>query len=600
MRVHNFYTDLLMSLCYYLDRVTNNNIKNFQFNIGSRSFSLSYDPNYELPSAYVTYNNTTHTNARPHSFLHSFSNYNQINVLYNRDRNLLLKIQEDHFNVSIDVKINLDSQFQAIDLKHNIESKIPIGKPLQIYRFTSFFELDNTFINPYLFDPINNVIDNLFFRHNQILNSFSYYFSVSYEPLVKLDTINFDGLDINQSTYSLDLNFDIAIQIPTRLLFSPFTRSSPDEYKQIKYDKLQVPITNDKNILPIEFLLEVDGVYKKIIAFSNLTDTIHEYIDENLEFKYQYILGSSIEFGDVSNSSLYKASVSITSGNEENKYGQINGANISGNIKNVVIEDNTFSADFEGDFEGVVKSFRIEDALYEFRYRKHNIKNIKIKNPEIKIIDYRILIPNSIFEVIKTFRIPNAEIDFEFTKIFPDVELNKKGEFLLKEYNMFGKIDKESSKISFDKYEFDYKLLTIEPVLKFFPVRGPGAIDDISIDFSMDSSAISPITPIVLNNYSSENYNLVLDNLIYTLIEDSNRYIIEIPLPFYNKSIPKEYSLFFTGCGTTVDQNNVNLILDRINSIYSKLVFTTHEGFFKDHFSHVSKLYPLFFSMPRS
>jgi hypothetical protein len=194
-------------------------------------------------------------------------------------------IQEDHFTISVDISINCDTQFQAIDFKHMFESVMPLNKYLQIYRFVSYFEISSEFLNPYLFDPSKDKIDNLFFKHNSLTDELNYYFSVGYEPLIRLTNAAVNIGEVSTSTFALNLSFELLMQLPSKILFNYQSEQQRlakfDDIKFLKFDNVKVtslpveitdaPITMLGVVIPVKVI--VSEVSKPISFVVDLSDT---------------------------------------------------------------------------------------------------------------------------------------------------------------------------------------------------------------------------------------------------------------------------------------------------------------------------------------
>lgn len=641
MKVHNVFSDILLSLSYYLNKVLEGRIKAFQYNISSTSFNLDYEANYELPAAIITYTNSSYLNARPSTFLRNFSNYNQIPVLHNYTKNIGLKIQEDHFTISIDVVINCDSQFQAIDFKHTFESISPLNKYLQIYKFVSYYEIGNEYLNPYLFDVSKDKIENIFFKHNELTDELNYYFSVGYEPLIRLVSSNINIGEVTASTFSLNLSFELLMQLPSKILFdyasSKQAAAKFDDIKFLKFDNVKVPCNieyeyielklkrnSDNSLLIVNCpcVKDIDnftlnGEFKSdLLTVSINTDTLESSYDA---YVYGFIEDKIIE------RSIIKYQVGKLGG----KYGQIYGDKINGKLKNIEVQDSKyFSAWFEGEFYGTISTFKIEQLNYEYIS-----DSFKITNPNVTVSDgfrvmaHRFVDSGNIFSAIKNINVFKSEVDYSHTKITAlsiydnatqkyteviplntPIGLSPDGEFTFEFQNAIisGLINKTTSQILIFAVEKDplipitFKIheLQLDVIFKSFTIRGPGNIESITIDFHLTNESISNISPTELVNYSSDKYNLVLDKLNISEKDSSNRYTITIPLPFYFTSIPKQFNFYFTKTHYLTDETKLEFIIDQSLSTTSSLVLTTTEQCYFKYLYYISNIFPVFFSTP--
>lgn len=631
MKVHNIYSDILLSLSYFVNKVLEGQIKTFQYNIGSVSFNLDYSPNFEFPSAIINYVNSNYLNSRPDTFLRTFSNYNQIPILYNESKDIELKIQEDLFTVSIEIILNCDSQYSVINFKHLLESSIPINKYLQLYKFVSYYELDDNYINPYLFDVTKDKIQNLIFKHNRITDELNYYFSVGYEPLIKLTNSSINIGDISASSFNLNLSFDLLMHLPSKILFSYSSESQKkslfDSIKYLRHTNIKVPVNLDNEHIEIR--------YKNNNDILNIINCPCEFIDtavsgkfsnDELNLKLTATINNSVTFatisGTINTTVITDASVKIYSGFESTKYGNINGTNISGKLKNIFIDnDNNLSAIFEGELNNFITTTTIENFKIANISTDRKISNLQY-DTNFKILNTRLLETANIFSIIKTINSTKSELDFNLTKItgisFYNTAENK--------YTNIFKLLEPISLNASGQFEFEYNSIIIsgivslntiinisavnnennpnlqlfelefDSVFKYFPIRGPGNIERITVDFNLTNEPISTISPIEILNYSPDRFNLVLDTLNITRLEATNRYSLSIPMPYFNNTIPTNYSFYFTYSGYMTDETKLELILDTVNSTVSELVFTTTTQFNTLYLNSVSKIHPLFFS----
>ncbi len=639
MKVHNLYSDILLSLSYFLNKVLEGRIKTFQYNISSTSFNLDYNANYELPAAIITYNTSTYLNARPSTFLRSFSNYNQIPVLHDHNKNIGLLIQEDHFTISVDISINCDTQFQAIDFKHMFESVMPLNKYLQIYRFVSYFEISNEFLNPYLFDPSKDKIDNLFFKHNSLTDELNYYFSVGYEPLIRLTNAAVNIGEVSSSTFALNLSFELLMQLPSKILFDYQSEQQRlakfDDIKFLKFDNVKVPCNLDLEY--IELQLKQSGSTDVVIVNCPCVKDLDNF-SLNGEFKND-LLNVSIQadtlessfnayvYGFIDDKVVEKATVNYQAGKLGVKYGFISGNKISGKLKNIEITDNTyFSAWFEGEFYGTLSSFRIEQLSYEYISDSFTIRNPNIQiDEQFKVMNHRFVDAGNIFSSIKTINLFKNELDFDHTKIIgvsfynetekkytdvistiSNIDITNSGTFSfeIEDLLITGSINETTStisisavdKITLQQTHLKVHELVLNVVFKYFPIRGPNKIQQITIDFRLTNESISNISPIEIQNYSSEKYNLVIDKPLLSEMDSSHRYDLNVPLPYYFNNIPNTFTLYFTKQNYLTDEAKLEFIIDKVRSTTSNLVLTTTEQCYFKYLYYVSNIYPIFFS----
>jgi len=256
MKIHCFYSDLLLSLRYFFDNILfpGNQIKSYQFNIGNRTFQLKNETaNFELPAIIINYRSSTPMGYHPYVFKHTpLENNNKYPILYNKTKRLSLLLQEEQFEFNIEVSINCESQLSAIQFEHQIQHMLIINKYFHFYKFYSFLELDDEFINSDMFDVHNDEIINLFVKQDQLTNKTRYCFSVQYEPLIRLDSISSAIQSTDQRSYQTSLSLTLLTPSPAYVEIPPFERgrSFPNIKKNI--DGVVVP-TDDIPILTLSF-----------------------------------------------------------------------------------------------------------------------------------------------------------------------------------------------------------------------------------------------------------------------------------------------------------------------------------------------------------
>jgi hypothetical protein len=318
MNIHNYYSDVLLSIRTLFDNfIFNSNfIKYYSFNIANKTFELSqrdYKPNRELPSVIVNLESERYTfGERPTNIIRSsLENINQIPVLYDFETKRTIFIQEEHIVIPLLINFNCESQFQAKEVEYHIKRFLPLDKYIQLYEFTSFLEIDSSFLLKLGFDFNKRSIVNLFTRLNKNLGISEYCFSLSYRPLLHLMSINTNISSPEQSTYTVNMSLDLSIQAPLHILYDTpsnkiesinvdFTRFG---HEPIAYDSMKSYIQqNDdirlnspkkiirRNLLVHDFTdfnlmeLEVKGVNYKLFEISFDTDDF--ILKDNMEFNF--------------------------------------------------------------------------------------------------------------------------------------------------------------------------------------------------------------------------------------------------------------------------------------------------------------------------
>ncbi len=221
MFIHNFYSDLLISTRVLFDNYIfqyPNYIKKYEFNYGNRVFQLDpeYKTNYEFPVILVNLNNPTPTFGQRYETLKPIQlpNVNHTPVLYNLTNNKILYVQEEQTNVSLSVTINCESQFQAREIEHVLLRYLPLNKFINLYSFTSFLEISNTFLNKNFFDINNHKILNLFDKMDNNTGEIEHFFSIQYSPLLRNESLTANITDSTQRSFQVTLELTFNIQLP--------------------------------------------------------------------------------------------------------------------------------------------------------------------------------------------------------------------------------------------------------------------------------------------------------------------------------------------------------------------------------------------------
>jgi len=451
MQVHNIYADLSFFLSHVLNSILNNRIKQFKYNLGNASFVLNYDPNYELPIAIVNFISLEPFNTRMQTFHRVLSNNTYlVPVLYDRNKDLELQLQEDLYYINFTVDINCESQLHAIELKHNLENFLPIGKLLNYLSFCSFFEIDEVFLNKYLFDTNNDDIDNLFLIHNRLTDSLVYCFSTEYTPLIKLESIDLSIQDITSATFTINTNFKILTHLPSKLIFNKPLLKDYTSVHLLRHDNIRVPVNENYEYY---LLNNSDLIYVNKNSNSNSeTAALYNNFNFNIEKNKNYI-----EFGEFN--SIFQNN-HITGKLEIHHY-----ENGSISIRINTLIDNLFNNSFLKDInllpDNKIKALvNYNDNLEEIYliysiYKTNRTVNIKEENNNYKVKNYSIISPNEIYSIVKNINKYKVEINYEESVITDyndlnlnlNIKLNKNGEFTI-DNNINGNIDLKSGKVN--------------------------------------------------------------------------------------------------------------------------------------------------------
>lgn len=233
MEIHNFLSDLLVSikvlLDYHIFQHKPGFIKRYEFNLGNRTFQLGQTPNvnYELPVAIVNIQDEEifFGGRRTDLFKpNQTDNINKIPVIHNLTRQVLLELHEEHVRVPFSIQINCESQLQAKEVSYQIRRILPLNKNITLHSFTSFIEVPiNILTDSLKFDLLTDQIQNLYTKQNYNTNNIEYCFSVSYEPLLRLESSTVQISDSTQSTFQTQIDLSYLIQFPHSLIVADYS-----------------------------------------------------------------------------------------------------------------------------------------------------------------------------------------------------------------------------------------------------------------------------------------------------------------------------------------------------------------------------------------
>lgn len=280
MRIHNFYSDILISIRTLFDEVIfkKDVIKSYSFNIANRSFELSkkdYKTTYELPAAIVSLQDDSYTFGERPGVIQQLTveNMNQILVLHDETSEVELYIQEEHTQVQLSIQINCESQFQAKDIEFLIKRSLPLGKFIQLFSFSSFLELPPGYLMDLGIDINSNNVKNLFIKFDKNSGRPEPCCALNFKPLLNLTSISSNISDSSQRTFSVDVSLVYQIQKPMWIFANKMVTQ---EIKAISIDFFKfdnAPIMEMTNVKPGTFLC--DHVFN--ILISDITEPQYDY-----------------------------------------------------------------------------------------------------------------------------------------------------------------------------------------------------------------------------------------------------------------------------------------------------------------------------------
>ena len=615
MKVHNVYSDILLYLGNAINNILDSPIKNFQYNIGNASFVIDYDPNYELPAAIINYTGSQFYNARPNTFLRKTGNINQLPVLYNHTKHIGLIVQEDLFVVNIDYTINCNSQLEAIQFKHQLENYIPPNKYLQFYKFVSYYNLDGDFLNPFLFDVVNDVIENLFYKHDRIKDNIEYCYAISYYPLVKLTNSTVNLSEINSTSYGLNLSFELLIQLPSSCFLDITSQQQKFYVENKEYN--QVFTLNYPNIL---LPLDTSKIW---VEFNNINYGFEDNNDLYLISDHFILTKKLIEYkyivrGIINDKIINHSTALLNIGNKSKIYGSIYGPELSGNLFDVEIDiiNHRIKAEFEGQWLSNYSKLKI-DLEYQSETINYQLDHLVVNDlPDgfTDISSYRFIPTGLLREKIVSVNKSRTELNpnhniikqviFKDGSILNNLELrplydpNKKRliyNFIYNDVNYTIIADQITCKF-IDQSNIISQII-LDSALDYYPIRNIGQIEKINYNLQVYNQVISTIAPIELDYYHPECFNLIIDSVGAKRNPTNYRYEFEIKLPYYNKLKVNDFKFYFTKTNYISSKQNLDIILDIDKSLTNRLYFSTTESFYIDHFSKINITTPLFFTI---
>lgn len=249
MYIHNFYSDLLLSVKVLFDTYIfrkEDYVYRYEFNIGNRTFQMpsNYQTNFVFPTIIVTLNDESPSYGQRPEVSQNIAGFNidQTPVLYDITNENILYVQEEMVNIPITAVINCESQLQAKEVANVVKRWLPINKFLQTVEFTSFLEVSEPFLNGINFNPNTDQISNLYTKWNHRTGQINYCFSMQYFPFIRLESVSTAIPDSTQRSFQVNVDLTYMIQFPLFL----YSDQLPGTI-----EKIDISIVNTSGFEPI-------------------------------------------------------------------------------------------------------------------------------------------------------------------------------------------------------------------------------------------------------------------------------------------------------------------------------------------------------------
>jgi phosphoenolpyruvate synthase/pyruvate phosphate dikinase len=279
MQIHNYYSDLLLSVRSLFDNIVfgPNIIKHYDFNIANRAFAIDkeYKTQFEFPACIVTLNDDQYIFGERPNVIQRVGPENKMqhNALYNLDNHRTVVVQEEHVQTSISIIINCESQLQAKDVEFTVKRCLPTSKYIQILEFTSFLEIPFNYLTALEFDLYGHKILNLFTKLSENTGKVEHCFSMAYKPHIRLESINTSIADSSTRSFPVNIEVSYLTQMPMFI----FASQEPKAVETINlyYSRLgNDPIAD----YPVQKIL---NVFKDIMLEEDLGSPIPKRVTEN-------------------------------------------------------------------------------------------------------------------------------------------------------------------------------------------------------------------------------------------------------------------------------------------------------------------------------
>lgn len=279
MQIHNYYSDLLLSIRSLFDNIIFQpaTIRHYDFNIANRAFAIDkeYKTQFEFPACIVTLNDDHYIFGERPNVIQRVGPENKMQhvALYNLDNRKEVIVQEEHVQTNISIIINCESQLQAKDIEFRVKRYLPMNKYIQLLEFTSFLEITYDYLHTLEFDLYGHKILNLFTKLNENTGAVDHCFSMTYKPHIRLESINTSIADASTRSFPVNIELSYLTQMPMFLIaaLDPIPIETINvHYSRFGYD----PIAD----YPVQKIL---NVFKDIMLEEDLGSPVPKRVTEN-------------------------------------------------------------------------------------------------------------------------------------------------------------------------------------------------------------------------------------------------------------------------------------------------------------------------------
>jgi len=579
MNIHCFYSDIVLSLQHLFDtKIFPGMIKGYQFNIGNRSLQLKYETGFEFPRMIINYQSSKPMNYHPYTWTRSQLNNAKIPVLYDVQKKLTLLLHEEIFEYQIQASVNCESQLQALQFEHILQNYMIINKYFHMYKFFSFLEIDNKFLQEDIFDVENDNIINLFSRYNPITNSTNYCFSVQYNPLVRMDSCDVQLGSTDQRSFQVSIGISMLNHTPVFLEIPPSEIGETISKKSVLEENIIIP-TGIKPILNIDIK---NDKYKQILIPIVVNNDFYEF-NEPFIFDNKEVIYSGTVTGKIigrKENCICKITINnndfdcncVIDFNYQDEIVIVNfSGSVSGQVSNFagrIIKADVYNGEIDGNFVGVYNNGIINTKIhatynvitsfskildYDIVFDDNTTGQISSKSlisvpigtiddctmnttnllkiiPEgTRIREVSVLYNNQIINVLLGSIFCDRVGNFRFPLIFHSDSDND-----AIDSTITGKVDSITRKISYNissEYNFDLVLFKCDFRFKSSIGYGSSFIERINIDF-MDT-----FQSIMTDSFVSESTNLMgLDSNFENLTKSSRTLIRTVILQYTDRN----------------------------------------------------------------